>query len=85
MRAIEEQSDGRVKMLPGNLYAVIHRLVADGLACPSRTHPTPDEDQRRRYFELTPAGRRTLEAEKSHYERLVGRMSALSVGAGRET
>ncbi|HVS65850.1 MAG TPA: helix-turn-helix transcriptional regulator [Thermoanaerobaculia bacterium] len=71
VQRIEEESDGRIRMLPGNLYAVLRRLELDGLLCPARKAPRPDEDQRRRYYELTDEGRRTLEDEAR-------RMSALS-------
>jgi DNA-binding PadR family transcriptional regulator len=71
VQRIEEQSEGRVRMLPGNLYAVLRRLELEGLLRHARKLPGPDEDQRRRYYELTGEGRRALEDEAR-------RMSALS-------
>ncbi|HVS12876.1 MAG TPA: helix-turn-helix transcriptional regulator [Thermoanaerobaculia bacterium] len=68
---IEAASEGRVRLLPGNLYAVLRRLEVEGLVRPSRRGPAPDEDQRRRYYELTAAGRRALHEEAE-------RMAALS-------
>lgn len=71
VKRIEEQSDGSVRMLPGNLYAILRRLELDRLIRPSRRKPAPDEDQRRRYYELTAEGRRALSDEAT-------RMSLLS-------
>jgi len=71
VQRIEDESAGRVRLLPGNLYAVLRRLEVGGLLRPARRAPAPDEDQRRRYYELTALGRRTLAEEAS-------RMSALS-------
>jgi hypothetical protein len=52
VRRIDEDSEGRVRLLPGNLYAVIRRLEAEGLVGESPRNPAPDEDQRRRYYQL---------------------------------
>ena len=71
VQRIEDESEGRVRMLPGNLYAVLRRLEVAGLLRPARRRPAPGEDQRRRYYELTADGRRVLEDEAE-------RMSALS-------
>ena len=71
---IAEDSDGRVRLLPGNLYAVIRRLEAEGLVGESRRKPAADEDQRRRCYQLTASGRRTLATEARHLESLVARL-----------
>ena len=69
---IDEESEGRVRLLPGNLYAVIRRLSDRGWVQESSARPTPDQDdERRRYYELTVAGRRALAAEARHMARLV--------------
>jgi DNA-binding PadR family transcriptional regulator len=47
-----------VKLGPGTLYTALARLEADGLIEESDTRPDPAiDDQRRRYWRLTPAGR----------------------------
>ncbi|MGH9320584.1 MAG: PadR family transcriptional regulator [Vicinamibacteria bacterium] len=73
-RRIAEDSDGRVRLLPGNLYAVIRRLEAEGWVSESRRKPAADEDQRRRYYQLTASGRRKLANEARHLENLVARL-----------
>ena len=58
MRDVEEASGGTVKLGPGTLYTALARLEADGLIEESDTRPDPAiDDQRRRYWRLTPAGR----------------------------
>lgn len=74
VKRIEEDSGGRLSLLPGNLYGIIHRLVSRGLMRESRRGPKPEEDQRRRLYELTANGRRALRCEAAHLENLVGRM-----------
>jgi len=65
--SIAEATDNLVRLEPGNLYRVIKRLVDDGLIAPSSRRPAPDrDDERRRYYKLTPAGARVaaLEAQR---------------------
>ena len=58
MRDVEEASGGTIKLGPGTLYTALARLEADGLIEESDTRPDPAiDDQRRRYWRLTPAGR----------------------------
>jgi DNA-binding PadR family transcriptional regulator len=54
------------------LYRVIKRLLADGLVSESDRREAPDlDDERRRYYRLTPAGRKVAVAEAERLERLV--------------
>jgi len=67
--AIADATDGLVRLEPGNLYRVIKRLAGDGLIAPSNRRPAPDlDDERRRYYKLTPVGARVaaLEAQRLH-------------------
>lgn len=57
MRRVEELSDGAVRMGPGTLYGTINRLVDDGLLEETTDRIERDESERRRYYELTGAGR----------------------------
>ena len=61
---VEEFTGGRVALGPGNLYGTIKRLLETGLIAEAATPPDDDAaDPRRRYYEITPVGRRTLELE----------------------
>jgi DNA-binding PadR family transcriptional regulator len=70
--AVMERSDGLVRPDPGSLYRLIARLVDDGAIAeaPAQARPA-DDDERRRYYRLTPMGRRLLEAETRRMAELV--------------
>ena len=71
---LSDRSDGVVALEPGNLYRVLRRLMADGLVGESERRPAPDlDDERRRYYGLTPFGARVAAAE---LERLRGLVSS---------
>ena len=70
--AIEEGTDGLVKLDPANLYRVIKRLLADGLVAESSHRPAADSDnERRRYYRITALGQRVLSAELRRLDALV--------------
>ncbi|MEM1249202.1 MAG: helix-turn-helix transcriptional regulator [Acidobacteriota bacterium] len=58
---IEDDSDGQLKPLPGNLYVVLKRLQQGGLVRPLEAGPR--EAKKRRAYELTDLGQRRLAAE----------------------
>jgi len=72
MRHVAETTEGRVKMGPGTLYGTIKRLLAAKLIEESDERPDPElDDERRRYYRLTPFGRRVLGAEVARYSSAV--------------
>ncbi len=61
---VQAFTNGRIALGPGTLYGAIKRLLDSGLITDVRDRPSRgDDDPRRRYYRLTPAGRRTVEAE----------------------
>jgi DNA-binding PadR family transcriptional regulator len=77
---IADQTEGRIRLVPGNLYAVLQRLEGIGLLTESARRPAPDlDDRRRRYYAITPFGRRVLAAEAERLRRLVGQAEALDI------
>lgn len=75
MAEVANQTGGRVRLAPGTLYTNLKRLVAGGLIAESEERPDPErDDQRRRYYRLTPFGQQVVADE-------VARMSALVAGA----
>ena len=70
-RAVIERSGDLVKLDPGTLYRHIARLVDDGLIAETADRPRPEDDERRRYYRLTPLGRRLLAAETERMATLV--------------
>ena len=70
----EEPTPSRVqtKLDPGSLYRLIARLSEDGLIDEAPSRPKADEDdERRRYYRLTPLGKRVLLAETNRMADLV--------------
>ena len=67
MRAVAEQSEGAVKLLPGTLYNLLKRMLEDGWIEELEERPDPAlDDERRRYYRLTALGEKvaSLEAER---------------------
>lgn len=72
MLEIEENTEGQVVMGPGTLYGSIKRMLKTGLIEESDERPDPEmDDQRRRYYQLTGLGQRTVKLEA---ERLVSQV-----------
>ena len=72
-REVAERTDGDVQLGPGTLYGSIKRMVNSGLIAESDERPDPElDDERRRYYRITPLGRKTAIAEARRMERLVG-------------
>jgi DNA-binding PadR family transcriptional regulator len=70
-RDIIEHTGGAIALEAGNLYRTIRRLEMDGLVDESSRRPTSEDDERRRYYRLTPFGRRVLIAELERLRALV--------------
>ena len=67
MREADELSDGLVQIPAGALYRLLRRLLDDGFVVESQRRPAADaDDERRRYYRITPLGKRvmSLEAER---------------------
>ena len=72
VQEIAERSAGSVRPLPGNLYAVLQRLMDEGLLVEAPHRPAPDlDDRRRRYYGITDLGRRVLAADAELMRSLV--------------
>jgi len=72
MQFVAEASGGKIKMGPGTLYGTIKRMLVVKMIEESGERPDPGlDDPRRRYYRLTPFGRRVLEAEVERYAGIV--------------
>ena len=86
MKRITELSDGKITIGPGTLYRSIKHLLADGLIAESEQRPDPKlDDQRRRYYRLTPWGAGVLDAEIQRLGRLVDVARQRQLGLRSET
>lgn len=64
-REVEELTDGQIRMGPGTLYGSIQRMLDASLIEERLSRPQADDDERRRYYRITPFGRRVLGLELS--------------------
>jgi DNA-binding PadR family transcriptional regulator len=80
VRELERRSDGRRRILPGNLYRTLRDMRAAGLIEESEARPDPEnDDERRRYFRVTSTGRRAAQAESRRLEGLLAEARALKL------
>lgn len=71
MREVADQSGGQMRLGPGTLYGSIRRMLEEGYIEESEARPDPAlDDERRRYYRLTPYGRRVAEAEAARLQAL---------------
>ena len=75
MTRVTELSDGAVRMGPGTLYGTLNRLVDDGLIEETTDRVARDDNERRRYYQLTATGRSVAAAEVVRLQNLVHRVA----------
>ena len=72
MQEVLQRTEGKVRLWPATLYGTLKRLIEEELITESDRRPSASEDDaRRRYYKLTPLGRRVLAAECERLEDLV--------------
>ena len=76
-------TNGELKLSAGTLYRSIQRMLEQGLLIETRDRPAPeDDDERRRYYRITPFGRAVARAEANRLTQLVrlARKSGFAAG-----
>jgi DNA-binding PadR family transcriptional regulator len=70
MQDVLERTDQQIRLGPGTLYGTIKRMLEAGQIeeLPERED---ENNQRRRYYKLTSAGRKTVKTEAERLEHLV--------------
>ena len=64
MQDVARQTDNALQLGPGTLYGCLKRMLAAGMVEESDVRPDPAiDDERRRYYRMTPLGRRVVRAE----------------------
>jgi DNA-binding PadR family transcriptional regulator len=72
MRMVAEDTGGTVRLGAGTLYRSIKQMLAAGLIEESDERPDPLlDDERRRYYRITPLGQQVLQGEITRLDRLV--------------
>lgn len=63
MKEVAADGGGSLRMGPGTLYGSLQRMTSAGLVEETEEADETDGDERRRYYQLTGAGRRALGGE----------------------
>ena len=72
LKEVELRTGGKVRLSTGTLYGIIKRLLNDGLIVELRSRPAESEDdERRRYYRLTPQGRQVASAEAERMDEIL--------------
>ena len=69
---VAARTDGELRLSAGTLYRSIQRMLEQGLIAETRTRPAPElDDERRRYYAITPFGTAVARAEMRRLTQLV--------------
>lgn len=80
---VAASTNGELRLSAGTLYRSIQRMLEQGLLIETRDRPAPEEDdERRRYYRITPFGRSVAKAEANRLTHLVrlARKSGFAAG-----
>jgi DNA-binding PadR family transcriptional regulator len=69
---VAERTGGELKLSAGTLYRSIQRMLEQGLLVETQERPAPElDDERRRYYRITPFGTAVARAEARRLMQLV--------------
>jgi DNA-binding PadR family transcriptional regulator len=72
LQDVERRTHGEVRLSAGTLYRSIQRMLEQGLLVETHERPAPEEDdERRRYYRITPFGAAVARAETRRLTELV--------------
>ena len=81
---VAARTGGELKLSAGTLYRSIQRMLEQGLIAETRDRPAPeDDDERRRYYRITPLGTTTAKAEARRLSQLMKMARAAGFAPGR--
>jgi DNA-binding PadR family transcriptional regulator len=84
MREVSERTAGKMRLSPSTLYSAVKRLLEQGLIEELRERPDPaNDDERRRYYRLTKAGRQAALEEVRQLEKLVADARSMGLAPTR--
>src|SRR4051794_3750803 len=77
-------TEGRLKLSAGTLYRSVQRMLEQGLIVETRDRPAPElDDERRRYYRITPFGTAAARAEARRLTELVRLARASGFAPGK--
>ena len=69
---VEHRTGGKLRLSAGTLYRSIQRMLEQGLLVETNERPAPElDDERRRYYRITPLGTSAARAEAQRLSELV--------------
>ena len=72
LQEVARRTGGELRLSAGTLYRSIQRMLEQGLLEERRERPAPEQDdERRRYYRITPFGSATARAEAARLNTLV--------------
>jgi DNA-binding PadR family transcriptional regulator len=72
LQEVERRTEGELRLSAGTLYRSIQRMLEDGLIVERRERPAPEEDdERRRYYQISALGSAVARAEAARLNALV--------------
>jgi len=80
MLDVAQRTNNQVRLSAGTLYRSIQRMQEQGLIVETRVRPAPEEDdERRRYYRITPLGKAVAHAEVRRFDSLLKMARACGV------
>lgn len=84
IQEVAARTSGAVKLSAGTLYRSVQRMLEQGLLEETRERPAPElDDERRRYYRITPFGNAVARAEAERLAQLVKLARARGFVTGR--
>jgi DNA-binding PadR family transcriptional regulator len=84
MQDVALRTRGLLKLSAGTLYRSIQRMLEDGLVIEVDERPAPEmDDERRRYYRITPLGAAAARAETRRLQDLVKLARSVGFAPGR--
>jgi len=84
IQEVAARTSGELKLSAGTLYRSIQRMLEHGLIVETRERPAPeDDDERRRYYRITPLGAAAAKAEARRLSQLVRMARAAGFAPGK--
>jgi DNA-binding PadR family transcriptional regulator len=81
---VEQRTGGEIRLSAGTLYRSIQRMLEQGLLRETRDRPAPEfDDERRRYYRITPFGQAVARAEAHRMSELVRMARAQGLVLGK--
>ena len=84
MQDVTARTGGDLKLAAGTLYRSIQRMLEQGLISETSERPAPElDDERRRYYRITPFGRSVAKAEAGRLAQMLRLARASGFAPGR--